>query len=537
MTKKIFFIFLMLVISACASPVVVDPVTTSTPLPPTSTQSPAATETISLPPTEIPPTATPDPALLNTDWMGWIGHADESTESILVHLAEGSLIVQPQSEALAIEDISQEGTTLAFHASGERAMAFVGQWDGRFLTGDVVQNEETAGFVLMPMAEAGNLEDFAGTYQFEEGDALTVHLSPSFHSGGLDFFWEGLTITNFRNGAIRGLYPIGEDRFLVGSGRVIGYPFHNQITFTREGGQVTGLEWQAYDLVTGEFAEGPSATRLTLPTETVTYTSADGVTLTGLLTLPNTPGPHPAIVISHGSERGERNDFFREEMRTFFASQGIIALTYDKRGVGDSGGTYREAASEENLTLLAQDVLAGVAYLKARPEVEGSKIGVIGSSQAGWVFPIAASQSADVAYFVLLSGPVVSTGIENAYSTLTNDGESPSKYTPEEISQQLAERTPYGFDPLPILATLNQPGLWIFGGVDQSIPVPESVNNLDQLIAAGQENFTYAVFPLLDHTLQVSEQGLFREIPYSSGFGEGVFTKTLAWVREVILRP
>lgn len=455
-------------------------------------------------------------------------------ESILVHLAEGSLIVQPQSEALAIEQISREGNTLSFQVSGEREMAFMGQWDGQYLTGDVVEKEETAGFVLMPMAEAGNLEDFAGTYLFEEGDALTVHLSPSFSSRGLDFFWEGLTITDFRNGAIRGLYPIGEDRFLVGSGRVIGYPFYNQITFTREGGQVTGLEWQAYDLVTGEFAEGPSATRLTLPTETVTYTSADGVTLTGMLTLPNTPGPHPAIVISHGSERGERNDFFREQLRTFFASQGIIALTYDKRGVGDSGGTYREAASEENLTLLAQDVLAGVAYLKSRPEVDGSKIGLIGASQAGWVFPIAASQSEDVAFFVLLSGPVVSTGIERAYSELTNNGEAPSQYTPEEISQQIAARTTYGFDPLPILATLTQPGLWILGGVDQSIPIPESVENLEALIAAGQGNFSYQVFPSLDHSLQVSEQGLFREIPVSTGFGEEVFTKILEWVREVV---
>ncbi|HNB54687.1 MAG TPA: prolyl oligopeptidase family serine peptidase, partial [Anaerolineales bacterium] len=245
------------------------------------------------------------------------------------------------------------------------------------------------------------------------------------------------------------------------------------------------------------------------------------------------PGPHPAIVISHGSERGERNDFFREQLRTFFASQGIIALTYDKRGVGDSGGTYRESASEENLTLLAQDVLAGVGYLQTRPEVDGTKIGLIGGSQAGWVLPLAA-QSEAVAFFIIISGPVVSTGIENSYSELTNDGDSPSQYTPEQISKQLAERTPYGFDPVPILATLPQPGLWLFGGVDQSIPVPESVVNLEALIVAGQGNFSYAVYPGLDHNLQVAEQGLFREIPFSSGFGEEVFARILAWVREVV---
>lgn len=537
-SKKILLFFFLLTFSACSSPNVETPVANLTPVPTASTPTRVlATETVAPPPTEIPPTPTPAPALLTPNWMGWITRADKNTEAILVDLEAGSLIIQPQAEALTLENITREGTTLAFHVTGERAMAFVGQWDGLYLMGQVEENGASAPFGLMPMAEAGNLEDFAGTYQFEEGDALTVHLSPSYRSGGLDFFWTGLTITNFRNGAIRGLYPIGEDRFLVGSGRVIGYPFVTQITFTRKGEQVTGLEWQAYDSLTGQAAEGLPATRLNLPTETVTYTSSDGVTLTGLLTLPITPGPHPAIVISHGSERGERNDFFREEMRTFLASQGIVALTYDKRGVGDSGGTYREAATEENLALLAQDVLASVAYLKARPEVDGSKIGLIGSSQAGWVFPLAASQAEDVAYFVLLSGPVVSTGTERAYSELTNNGDSPSHYTAEEISQQLAERTPYGFDPLPILATLKQPGLWIFGDVDQSIPVPESVNNLDKLIAGGQENFSYAVFASLDHTLQVSEQGLFREIPYSRGFGEGVFERILAWVMGVVQSP
>ena len=78
-----------------------------------------------------------------------------------------------------------------------------------------------------------------------------------------------------------------------------------------------------------------------------------------------------------------RNDFGRQQMSAFMASQGLAVLTYDKRGVGDSGGVYQEYASESNLSLLAQDALAGVNYLKGRPEIDSRRIGLIGASQAG----------------------------------------------------------------------------------------------------------------------------------------------------------
>lgn len=525
MQRNILRFLLFLSFSACSTPSVNTPPATSTPLA-TSTPVSAATETVAPPPTEIPPTETPDPVLLHSDWIGGLTHPDGTTEAMLVRLDVGTLTLQPQSEPLTLEGLVRGGNTLSFQVHGAREMQMTGQWDGEQIVGTVEENGQTNTLTLQPLTEAGTLADYAGTYQFENGAALTVQVSPSFTATGLDFFWEGLSVTDFGTGAIRGLYPVAADRFLMGSARVVGYPFGAEIGFVRTGEQVTGLLWTD---VSGK----RQATRLDLPTETVTYTSADGITLTGLLTLPATPGPHPAIVVLHGSERGERNDFFREQLRTFFASQGIVTLTYDKRGVGDSEGVYRESASEENLKLLAQDVLAGVGYLQTRPEVDGSKIGLIGSSQAGWVIPLAA-QSADVAYFIILSGPVVSVGIEDAYSAYANDGDSPTELTPEQLSQLLAERTPSGFDPVPILTTLTQPGLWLWGTVDMSIPVPESVVNLEALIAAGQGNFSYEVYPNGDHNLQQSEAGLFVEIPFSEGFVEGMFGRILEWVREVV---
>ena len=61
------------------------------------------------------------------------------------------------------------------------------------------------------------------------------------------------------------------------------------------------------------------------------------VSLKGSLFLPAGNGAHPALVLFHGSGAEARNRF----MGRWFAEQGISALTYDKRGVGESGGDFR----------------------------------------------------------------------------------------------------------------------------------------------------------------------------------------------------
>jgi hypothetical protein len=46
-------------------------------------------------------------------------------------------------------------------------------------------------------------------------------------------------------------------------------------------------------------------------------------------------------------------------------------------------------------------VVAAVDYLKARPEVDAGHVGLMGTSQAGWVAPMAAVRSADVRFVIL----------------------------------------------------------------------------------------------------------------------------------------
>ena len=99
--------------------------------------------------------------------------------------------------------------------------------------------------------------------------------------------------------------------------------------------------------------------------EWVTYHNA-GTVLSGILWLPKDPGPHPALVIVDGS--GKTSAERLEAWMPVFVGLGFTCLSYDKRGVGDSGGKYLGGMNID-ISLLASDVVAGVNYLKTRKEV------------------------------------------------------------------------------------------------------------------------------------------------------------------------
>jgi Dipeptidyl aminopeptidases/acylaminoacyl-peptidases len=472
-----------------------------------------------------------------SDWAGAISHSDGTTESITIHFDEtkGILNIEPKVKTYEFENIERLDSKISFKVTTENEMTFSGTYDGSQITGQVEENGQTDSFTLLPLSSEtkDSLNAFPGTYQFESGESVLINLAPEYTSSGLYFFGQGLMVTRFGTGAIRALYPIATDTFLVGSARAIGYPFKEQITFQRDSnGNVSGLTLQTRNPETGELGESQSAKRIILKSEVVHFTSEDGTNLTGLLTLPATSGPYPAIMSLHGSEPGTKDNFGSQQTSAFMASHGIAVLTYDKRGVGESEGSYVEAATERNLNLIAQDAIAGVEYLKARPEIKADQIGLTGFSQAGWVIPLAASGSKDIAYFIILSGPVTSVGHEDLFSTYTNDGESANNYSQEVIAKRLADTPPSGFDSTPIIANLDQLGLWIWGDQDKSQPAFESENNLKEIIAQGKSNFSYVMLVDADHNLQQTTQGLFNEIPYSAGYHPDYYKTILEWLSK-----
>jgi pimeloyl-ACP methyl ester carboxylesterase len=123
------------------------------------------------------------------------------------------------------------------------------------------------------------------------------------------------------------------------------------------------------------------------------------VRLAGTLLRPAQKGPVPGIVLLAGSGPGPRS-----HLRLFaerFAKDGCAALIFDKRGSGESEGSW----TEESLDDLADDVLAAVAFLKSQPEINPQRVGVWGISQAGWVIPHAAGRAPDAfAFAIVITG-------------------------------------------------------------------------------------------------------------------------------------
>ena len=122
------------------------------------------------------------------------------------------------------------------------------------------------------------------------------------------------------------------------------------------------------------------------------------VELSGTLLLPNSEEPAPAIVFLHGSGPMTRAGFrsYAEQ----FAKIGMASLFFDKRGTGSSGGSWLTSSLDD----LAGDALAAIQYLKTNEKIDSGRIGFWGISQAGWIAPLAASQSRDVAFMILISG-------------------------------------------------------------------------------------------------------------------------------------
>ena len=142
-----------------------------------------------------------------------------------------------------------------------------------------------------------------------------------------------------------------------------------------------------------------------------TFFPAEGAQLHYALDLPAGAGPFPAVVVGHGSGPATKDE--GAFVVGFWRSLGYAVLRYDKRGAGRSTGTYRglsAANSPEQVVELADDMLAGVAFLKTRADIQAGRIGLMGVSQAGWIMAAAAERSSDVRFFVAAVGSVVPGG-------------------------------------------------------------------------------------------------------------------------------
>jgi pimeloyl-ACP methyl ester carboxylesterase len=133
------------------------------------------------------------------------------------------------------------------------------------------------------------------------------------------------------------------------------------------------------------------------------------------LDLPARRGDVPAVVIGHGSGRVAKEHC--RSLASGFLERGFATLCYDKRGVGHSSGEYASVGprnADRMFDLLAEDMAAGVRFLRSQHGIDVTRVGLAGVSQAGWIIPLAATRTRP-AFMIILSGPTV-VGEEIFYS-------------------------------------------------------------------------------------------------------------------------
>lgn len=234
----------------------------------------------------------------------------------------------------------------------------------------------------------------------------------------------------------------------------------------------------------------------------ITFESHD-VKLAGAILMPK--NPTAAVVIIHGSDPVKRELDFAK----LLAKKGIAVLTYDKRGVGESGGVYvgpsvgTNNIDPNNLHLLADDGNSAINKLQSVLKNKNIPIGLLGFSQAGWIIPIAAEKNSSVNFMVIFSGPVITTLEQLRFQFYTNGDEYFwDKHTESDIMEHVKyDPDRYQFeptDPQIQLSKLTIPGLWIFGGRDIQIPTTLCIENLDKQIIKGKK-YEYLLYPSLGH--------------------------------------
>jgi len=134
----------------------------------------------------------------------------------------------------------------------------------------------------------------------------------------------------------------------------------------------------------------------------------EGFTLAGTLTIPEGPGPFPALVMVTGSGSQNRDEeIFGHKpfwvIADNLARNGIAVLRYDDRGVGASGGLASGATTAD----LAIDARSALDYLLTRSEIDQTRIGMIGHSEGGLVAFMLAAEFKDISFVVSMAGPGV----------------------------------------------------------------------------------------------------------------------------------
>lgn len=291
-----------------------------------------------------------------------------------------------------------------------------------------------------------------------------------------------------------------------------------------------------------------------VPHEKVAFESEPGNVIRGTLLKPAEGGTFPAVVILHGSGPETRDEISYRIMANVLVRSGLAVLLYDKRGSGESDGEFASARFVD----FVADATAAVAYLAARADIDGDRVGLLGNSESGWLTPEIAWRTGQVDFILNRAGPPLSwrdnviwevrndlladgvehsqlqpllahtrrrwdyyiaaasdpalatgperAGISDELQRLRADVPAARRRLPEELAPYDAEAYAadaeiYGYDPRTFLEKIDVPMLYVFAENDINVPTEKSVAFLEALRSDYDRNIEFVVLEGVGHAM------------------------------------
>jgi pimeloyl-ACP methyl ester carboxylesterase len=287
-------------------------------------------------------------------------------------------------------------------------------------------------------------------------------------------------------------------------------------------------------------------------TQEITFASGD-FELVGDLVLPGGEGPYPAVIAVHGSGPQTRNSIpGYSKLRNTLMDHGFALFSWDKPGSGQSTGNI-----DLPITQRSSIVADGVASLAALPEIDSTKVGLWGLSQAGWIMPKALEATDDVAFMIVVSGGAEDTIEQTTYRVaqqlLCRGGTPEDARIVEEVGSDAFKASSYDeyrtaaelvyavpdiqtiypfeiageeewsppspavdiesyFDPMTVVRELTIPVFAVYGELDKNIdPVQGAGAYAATLADGGHELSDVELIPGVGHTMEQQETGCVGE--------------------------
>jgi dienelactone hydrolase len=252
-----------------------------------------------------------------------------------------------------------------------------------------------------------------------------------------------------------------------------------------------------------------------------------GHVLAGTLTLPKSgAGPFPAVVTITGSGPQDRDEslpsllpgyaLFRQVADTL-ARRGIAVLRLDDRGIGESTGDYRTATSAD----FADDVRTALAYLRARSDIDGNRLALVGHSEGAIIAPMIAGKDTTLKGMVLMAGTSrpgrevmkyqMRYAVENDPAVPVEKRDSAAALAYERM-QASAATVPWvkfflDYDPARAAQSVRVPVLLLQGAKDWQVLPAQAEELAAAFRRGGNSSVMVEVFPELNHLFLADASG------------------------------